>query len=136
MSFAVQTIDYFDTEARRLKKRYRSFADDLEAFKNSIKKNPYQGTELSPGIRKVRMAIGSKDKGSSKGARVITFTYAVSEKLGIVTLLLIYDKSDASSIKMNVVKAIVKDLGFDVDKMQEEGMLKPLPLDTDEQQSL
>ncbi len=129
MSFVVQTIDYFDAEAKRMGKRYRSFANDLETFKESIKRNPYQGTELSPGIRKVRMAIASKGKGSAKGARVITFTYAVSEIAGIVTLLLIYDKADASNIKMNVVKAIVKDLGFDVNKMQSEGIFKPINIE-------
>lgn len=134
MSFAVQTIDYFDAEAKKLGKRYRSFADDIENFKESIKKDPYQGTELSPGIRKVRMVIGTKGKGSSKGARVITFTYAISEKDGVVTLLLIYDKADASNIKMNVVKAIVKDLGFDINKMQTEGKLKPIKIEESDKQ--
>ena len=134
MSFAVQTIDYFDAEAKKLGKRFRSFADDIEKFKESIKKNPYQGTELSPGIRKVRMAIGTKGKGSAKGARVITFTYAVSVKDGVVTLLLVYDKADASNIKINVVKAIVKDLGFDIKKMEIEGKLKPINIKESDKQ--
>ncbi|MCR5579737.1 MAG: hypothetical protein K6F74_11130 [Prevotella sp.] len=54
MSFEIQTTSYFDSEAKRLAKRHRSFVDDLSDFQDSILKNPYQGTELSPGIRKVR----------------------------------------------------------------------------------
>lgn len=57
MSFEIQTTSYFDSEAKRLAKRHRSFVDDLSNFRDSILKNPYQGTELSPGIRKVRMTI-------------------------------------------------------------------------------
>ena len=57
MNFEIQTSSYFDAEAKRLAKRHRSFVDDLQDFRDSIQKNPYQG-ELSPGIRKVRLTIG------------------------------------------------------------------------------
>ena len=52
MSFEIQTTSYFDTEAKRLAKRHRSFIDDLQDFQEELLKNPYQGTELSPGIKK------------------------------------------------------------------------------------
>ena len=77
MSFEIQTTSYFDTEAKRLAKRHRSFIDDLEDFQKNLLKNPYQGTELSPGIRKIRLTIDSKGRGKSGGARDITFTYLV-----------------------------------------------------------
>ena len=125
MSFEIQTTSYFDTEAKRLAKRHRSFIDDLENFQKELLKNPYQGTELSPGIRKVRLTIESKGRGKSGGVRVITFTYFVDEKDGVVILLLLYDRADASSIKMNVVRKIIKDLGLDLGKLQSEGKLKP-----------
>jgi mRNA-degrading endonuclease RelE of RelBE toxin-antitoxin system len=124
MSFEIQTTSYFDTEAKRLAKRHRSFIDDLQDFQKELLKNPYQGTELSPGIRKIRLTIDSKGRGKSGGARVITFTYLVDEKDGVVILLLLYDKADASSIKMNVVRKIIKDLGLDLEKLQSEGKLK------------
>ena len=101
MNFEIQTSSYFDAEAKRLFKRHRSFADDLEEFQKELLKNPYQGTELTPGIRKIRLTIDSKGRGRSGGARVITLTYAVSAEDGTIILLLIYDKADASSIKMN-----------------------------------
>ena len=124
MSFEIQTTSYFDTEAKWLAKRHRSFIDDLQDFQEELLKNPYQGTELSPGIRKIRLTIDSKGRGKSGGARVITFTYLVDEKDGVVILLLLYDKADASSIKMNVVRKIIKDLGLDLEKLQSEGKLK------------
>ena len=124
MSFEILTTSYFDTEAKRLAKRHRSFIDDLEDFQKNLLKNPYQGTELSPGIRKIRLTIDSKGRGKSGGARVITFTYLVDEKDGVVILLLLYDKTDASSIKINIVRKIIKDLGLDLEKLQSEGKLK------------
>ena len=137
MNFEIQTTSYFDSEAKRLAKRHRSFVDDLSDFQDSILKNPYQGTELSPGIRKVRLTIGSKGRGKSGGARVITFTYLVDEKDGVVILLLLYDKADASSIKMNVVRQIIKDLGLDLLALQSEGKLKTveIPEGEEEQES-
>ena len=137
MNFEIQTSSYFDAEAKRLAKRHRSFIDDLQDFRDSILKNPYQGTELSPGIRKVRLTIGSKGRGKSGGARVITFTYLVNENDGVVILLLLYDKADASSIKMNVVRQIIKDLGLDLLALQSEGKLKAveIPEGEEEQES-
>ena len=124
MSFEIQTTSYFDTEAKRLAKRHRSFIDDLQEFQKNLLDNPYQGTELSPGIIKIRLTIDSKGRGKSGGARVITFTYLVDEQNGVVILLLLYDKADASSIKMNVVRQIIKDLGLDLEQLRTEGKLK------------
>jgi mRNA-degrading endonuclease RelE of RelBE toxin-antitoxin system len=135
MNFEIQTSSYFDAEAKRLAKRHRSFIDDLQDFRDSILKNPYQGTELSPGIRKVRLTIGSKGRGKSGGARVITFTYLVDEKDGVVILLLLYDKADASSIKMNVVRQIIKDLGLDLLALQRKGKLKAVDIKEEENES-
>ena len=134
MNFEIQTSSYFDAEAKRLAKRHRSFVDDLQDFRDSLLKNPYQGTELSPGIRKVRLTIDSKGRGKSGGARVITFTYLVDEKDGVVILLLLYDKADASSIKMNVVRQIIKDLGLDLQQLQSEGKLKAVEIKETEEE--
>jgi mRNA-degrading endonuclease RelE of RelBE toxin-antitoxin system len=133
MNFEIQTSSYFDAEAKRLAKRHRSFIDDLQDFRDSLLKNPFQGTELSPGIRKVRLTIESKGRGKSGGARVITFTYWVDEENGVVILLLLYDKSDASNIKMNVVRQIIKDMGLDCQELQSEGKLKAVDIIKEEE---
>lgn len=110
MSFEIITSDYFDAEAKVLAKRYKSFKKDLIEFRKELEKEPLQGTEIAPNIRKIRMAITSKGRGKSSGARLITYNALVTEQEGTVYLLLIYDKADASSVKMNVVKQIVKEL--------------------------
>lgn len=72
--------------------------------------NPFQGIELTPGIRKIRMAITSKGRGKSVGARVITYTIVTAEAEGKVYLMNVYDKSDFSTVELSVIKDIVKGL--------------------------
>lgn len=114
MSYEINPTKTFLIEAKKLRKRYRSFENDLEDFKESLQENPYQGTELCPDIRKIRMTIDSKGRGKSGCARVITANAIIAEHEGHIALLTIYDKSDASNIKLNVVKQMARDLGFDV----------------------
>lgn len=96
MSFEIITSDYFDTEAKALAKRYKSFKKDLIEFRKELEKAPLQGSEIAPNIRKIRMAIATKGRGKSGGARIITYNALVTEQEGKVYLLLIYDKADAS----------------------------------------
>ena len=123
MNWTINFTTEFAKGAKVLKKRYKSFMVDLEKFKESIMKNPFQGSELVPGIRKVRLSIESKGKGKSGGARVITLTYYVSEKEGKIHFLIIYDKSDSDTIDVKVVQKYVKELGFNLQKLQEQGLL-------------
>jgi mRNA-degrading endonuclease RelE of RelBE toxin-antitoxin system len=102
----------FAKEAKRLTKKYPSFKQDYIDFLESIKENPLQGDEITKNIRKVRMAIKSKGKGKSGGARVITLNILTKELCGEVVLLLIYDKEDASTVKTSAVKELVRSLGF------------------------
>ncbi len=112
MSYRFNVSSYFAKEAKRLSKKYSSFKHDLDKFKESLLENPLQGTELSPGIRKIRMAIESKHKGLSGGARIITYNILTKEENGEIVLLLLYDKGDAESVKLSVVKEIIRDMGF------------------------
>ena len=115
MSYNLHVSSYFAKEAKRLSKKYPSFKHDLDKFKKSLQENPLQGTELSPGIRKIRMAIKSKNKGKSGGARVITYNFITKEMDGNIVLLLIYDKEDTSTAKVNVLKEIIKEEGFPIE---------------------
>ena len=74
MSFEVKTTPHVEREAKILARRYKSFKPDMKDFIESLDKNPMQGDELSPGIRNIRLAIVSKGKVKSGGARVITYT--------------------------------------------------------------
>lgn len=114
MSYVINPHKSFLAEAKRLKKRYRSFNDDLEDFKKRLQENPFQGAELCPDIRKIRMSIKSKGRGKSGGARVITANAIIAEHEGRIALLTIYDKEDASTVKLNVIKQMARELGFEV----------------------
>lgn len=83
---------------------------DYGDFKESIKKNPFQGSDLGCGLRKIRIKITSKGKGKSGGARVITYTVLTDQSTGDIWLIDIYDKPEYSTIDVNVVKAMIKEL--------------------------
>lgn len=112
MSFEVSTLPRFDKEVKALAKKYRSLKDDLSLLIESLETNPFQGVELTPGIRKIRMPITSKGKGKSSGARIITFNVIVSESEGEVYLVNIYDKSEFTTVDVSVIKSVIKDFGL------------------------
>ena len=114
-NITVSVSDDFAKEAKRLAKKYPSFKQDYKDFLVSIKNNPLQGDEITKNIRKIRMAIKAKGKGKSGGARVITFNILTDIENGHVVFLLLYDKEDASTVKVNVVKQLVRDMGFDLE---------------------
>ena len=114
-NITVSVSDDFAKEAKRLAKKYPSFKQDYKEFLDSIKENPLQGDEITKNIRKIRMAIKAKGKGKSGGARVITFNILTDIENGHVVFLLLYDKKDASTVKVNVVKQLVRDMGLDLE---------------------
>ncbi len=95
MSYSVITVPRFEKEIKRLAKKYHSLRDEYVALVTSLKENPIQGTELGNGCYKIRIAIASKGKGKSGGARVITCVKIIDET---VYLLTIFDKSESENI--------------------------------------
>lgn len=73
----------------------------------SLIKDPASCKPLGNNCFKIRMAISSKNKGKSGGARVITYVKIVDE---IVYLLSIYDKSDIDTISDGELLGRIKDL--------------------------
>ena len=94
----------FESDTKRLCKRYPSFKEDLKDLADSLKEKPEQGTPLSGGFRKIRMAITSKGKGKSGGARVITLNCLVNTSEGLITFITVYDKSEAESISIKDIR--------------------------------
>ena len=95
MEVEIRVEAEFWTQAKRLSKKYHSMKKDLQEFKKSLIGNPYQGSSLGRGVRKVRMAIASKGKGKSGGARVITYVKVVSKTIFLVE---VYLKSEYTSV--------------------------------------
>lgn len=112
MNFDIIPTPDFERAFKALAKRHKSLKKDLLDFSISLQENPFQGDELSPGIRKIRMAITSKGRGKSGGARVITYTVVATEKDGRVYLIDIYDKADYSTVNVAIIQEIIKDLGL------------------------
>ena len=110
MNFEIEATENFRRSLKMLSKRHHSLRHDFEGFVKSLRENPFQGDELTPGIRKIRMAITSKGRGKSGGARVITYTIVTAEMKGRVYLMNVYDKSDFSAVELSVIKKIAKDL--------------------------
>ena len=67
--------------------------------------NPMQGVELFGGARKIRLAITSKGRGKSGGARVIIRVRIVQDEL---QFLYIYDKSDMGNISDIYLRELLK----------------------------
>ena len=65
----VRISEDFRVAYKRLKKRHKSLEYDFESLLASLLQNPMQGVELEGGARKVRLAITSKGRGKSGGAR-------------------------------------------------------------------
>lgn len=84
----------------------------LEALVDSLRENPIQGVDLGYGLRKLRMAISSKGKGKSGGARVITHTFIWEELKGVIKLLAIYDKSEYDSITDSELRELMRRNGL------------------------
>ena len=108
MNVTIHLHDEFKRQFRQLKKKYRSLTDDLENFQQSLKENPFQGDDLGGGVRKIRMAIASKGKGKSGGARVLTLNMLVSDDADI-TLLTIYDKNEIDNVSDDYIRWLVSE---------------------------
>ena len=111
MNCSTKTYPLFDREIKRLSKRYRSIRQDYINLLKELKENPEMGVGLGGGLHKVRMAISSKGKGKSGGARVITVIIALSEDETEIGLHYIYDKSERSSISDKELISILKQNG-------------------------
>ena len=93
---------------KRLAKKYKSLPLDYLTLSEELKKNPFQGDDLGNGVRKIRMAIGSKGKGKRGGARVLTMNVLVSNNAD-VTLLTIYDKNEIDNVSDDYIRWLVSE---------------------------
>lgn len=87
MNYTIEVGRKFAKVMKRLGKKYRSIKSDYATLIDELHANPLAGIDLGNGVRKLRMAIASKNRGKSHGARVITFSYVVDEENGVVSLL-------------------------------------------------
>lgn len=70
-----------------------------------LKEDPEKGTSIGHNCYKIRLAIASKGKGKSGGARVITHVFF---KDNSVYMLSIYDKSDIENLTDKEILELIK----------------------------
>ena len=107
MSYKILPTLRFEKDAKRLLKKHPSLKDDLADLISDLQENPTLGVPIGNDCFKIRMAISSKGKGKSGGARVITYVYFRAET---IYLLSVYDKSEQESISDQEILKIVKNL--------------------------
>ncbi len=112
MNVRIIVTENFAREAKKLLKKHKSLKADLNKLRKSLEKDPYQGIQIRDNVYKIRVAIRSKGKGKSGGARVITFLIigdTTPTDFGTeVYLLSIYDKSSVSNIPSKKLDALIK----------------------------
>ena len=72
-----------------------------------LEANPTKGVPLGNDIYKIRLAIASKGKGKSGGARVLTFIRVTDTA---VILFSIYNQGEKDAISDKEVTELIKDL--------------------------
>lgn len=107
MNYKIEVTRFFSKQLKRLAKKHPSIKGEFAQLIISLKENPIQGANLGNNCYKIRMAISSKGKGKSGGARVITHLQIIETK---IYLLSIYDKSEQPDISDKDLDQWLKDL--------------------------
>jgi mRNA-degrading endonuclease RelE of RelBE toxin-antitoxin system len=107
MSFELRSIQVFEKQAKRLLKKVPSLKQELRALRNDLIKDPMRGIPLGNNCYKIRLAIASKGKGKSGGARIITHVVVMNK---LVYLLNIYDKSEQADLPSKELDRLVRSI--------------------------
>ena len=101
----IQVVPEFEKALKKLSKKYPSLRSDFLHFLADLDEDPYIGAELFPNCRKVRMAIKSKGRGKSAGARIIIYIQGDRDQ---ITLLYIYDKSEIDNLATDFIEYLIR----------------------------
>ena len=95
MSYNLIAVPTFKKKLKRLAKKYPSLKSELATLFEALVLDPEQGISLGNNCYKIRIAVASKNKGKSGGARLVT-NFVIAE--ATIYLLSIYDKSEKDNI--------------------------------------
>ena len=105
MSYKIELTDNFKNEAKKLIKKYASLRTEIIELGKELAENPTSGTPVGNDVYKIRLAIASKNKGKSGGARIISFVKIIDET---VYFLSIYNKGNKDSISDKEIEELIK----------------------------
>lgn len=106
MSYSIELSDNFKKEAKRLIKKYPSLKTELAELFTKLEENPTTGIPLGNDIYKIRLAIASKNKGKSGGARILSFVKVTQTT---VLLFSIYSKGEVDNLTDKEIQELIKD---------------------------
>ena len=106
MNYSIELSANFKKEAKRLIKKYPSLKTELAELFIELEDNPTTGTPLGNDIYKIRLAIASKNKGKSGGARILSFVKVMQTT---VLLFSIYSKGEMDNLTDKEIKELIKD---------------------------
>ena len=106
MKYSVELSVNFKKEAKRLSKKYPSLKAELAALFEELEENPALGIPLGNSIYKIRLAIASKNKGKSGGARILSFVKVIHTT---VLLFAIYSKGEVDSLTDRQIQELIKE---------------------------
>jgi mRNA-degrading endonuclease RelE of RelBE toxin-antitoxin system len=105
MSYNIELSDHFKKEAKRLAQKYPSLKAELAKLFTELEENPALGKPLGNNIYKIRLAIASKNRGKSGGARVISYVKVTNKA---VLLFSIYSKGEKDAISDKEIRELLK----------------------------
>jgi mRNA-degrading endonuclease RelE of RelBE toxin-antitoxin system len=105
MNYNIIAVPVFRKELKRLIKKYPSLKNEIANLFILLESQPAQGIPVGNNCYKIRIAIASKGKGKSGGARVIT-NFVIADKT--VYLLSIYDKSEKENLTDKELQELLK----------------------------
>ena len=105
MNFKIDTIDRFEKDVKRLKKKFPKIKNDLVKLINELSSNPELGIHLGENIFKIRIPNSSIPVGKSGGFRVITYY----KKDNILYLVTMYSKTEQDTILTEKLRKIIKE---------------------------
>lgn len=106
MSYSIELSTNFKKEAKRLTKKYPSLKAELAELFAELEENPTTGTPLGNDIYKILLAIASKNKGKSGGARLLSF---VKVNQTNVLLFSIYSKGEIDNLTDKEIRELIKE---------------------------
>ena len=108
----VTPSEIFEKKAKKLLKKFPTFAETLIKLEQDLIANPFLGDKLADHIFKVRFSDKSKGKGKRGGFRAITYLIEESDDSIEIILLTLYDKSEQD----NIEKSLIREIGNEVNE--------------------
>jgi len=107
MNYKVEVTAKFKKQTRHLTRKYPSLKQELAILFDILNTDPKQGIPIGHECYKIRLAIESKGRGKSGGARIITHLHITDTTIYLIS---IYDKSAQANISDKEILALIKDI--------------------------